>query len=58
MLDVPARRWHPLLPAEGAPDEGVTGSWVGRRLVVFGGGDTSGARRTLSADAYVWTAPD
>lgn len=58
VLDVPASRWHLLLPAEGAPDEGVTGSWVGRRLVVFGGGDTSEAGRTPTADAYVWTAPD
>jgi hypothetical protein len=57
VLDVENQRWWPLEPAPGAPTEGVAAAWVGRQLVVFGGGSVSATTSRLSRDAYVWTAP-
>lgn len=56
VLDVPGRRWHVLEPAPGAPPDGVVGTWVGRQLVVFGGGSTSSRQRSPTAKTYLWTS--
>lgn len=57
VLDLETSSWHVLEPAEDAHDEGVSAAWVGRQLVVMGGGGTDGVARELTREAYVWTAP-
>lgn len=56
VLDVERLRWSRLEPAPGAPDAGVAATWLGRRLVVFGGGHSADTARPLSRSTYVWTA--
>jgi hypothetical protein len=57
VLDVEQERWWPLEAAPGAPTAGVAAAWVGRQLVVFGGGSVPERTNRLSRDTYVWTAP-
>ena len=55
VLDLDRRTWHALEPAPGAATAGVRGTWIDRRLAVFGGStiraDGAGA---LSDQLRVW----